>query len=113
MNTLRLIIGFVIILIVAVVVVANIGGESLTTVRLLAAEKAVTVGVLILFSWACGVVSYAIIALVGEIQTRARLARSQREKDVLMRELNDLRNLPLAGEEPLPPSGETEGKEQT
>jgi uncharacterized integral membrane protein len=100
MNTLRLIIGFIIILVVAVVVVANLQSDRLTTVRLLAAEKTTSVGVVILLAWAFGVVSFAIYALVGEIQLRTRLARSQREKEQMMRELTELRNLPLAGEEP-------------
>jgi uncharacterized integral membrane protein len=100
MNTLRLIIGFIIILVVAVVVVANLQGDRATTVHLLAAEKQTSVGVVILLAWAFGVLSFGIYALVGEIQLRTRLARSQREKEQMMRELTELRNLPLVGEEP-------------
>jgi hypothetical protein len=45
------------------------------------------------------VVSYLIFALLGEIRLRTRLARQKRETELLMRELNDLRNLPVNAED--------------
>lgn len=95
MNTVRLIIGLVILFVVAALAVFNMRPENDVVIRLASGEAHTTAGVLMLCAWAAGVVSYLIFALLGEIRLRTRLARQKRETELLMRELNDLRNLPV------------------
>lgn len=99
MNTVRLIIGLVILFVVAAIAVFNMHSENDVMIRLASGEVRTTAGVLILIAWAAGVVSYLIFALLGEIRLRTRLARQKRETELLMRELNDLRNLPVNAED--------------
>ncbi|MEO0108587.1 MAG: hypothetical protein ABIK62_05380 [candidate division WOR-3 bacterium] len=99
MNTLRLIVAFVIILVVVVLVSANLGPESATKLVILGKSYTTSAGVLVILSWIFGILSYLVFALIGEIRLRARLARQRRENETLTRELTELRNLPLAGEE--------------
>ena len=106
MNTLRLVVAFVIILIVAVLVSANLGTSHSATLTVLGKDFEVSVGVLMLGAWVFGVFSYLVFALLGEIRLRTRLARQKHENEQLMHELNDLRNLPLAGDEPAEPAGD-------
>jgi len=89
-NTVRLIIGLVILFVVAAIAVFNMHPENDVMIRLASGEARTTAGVL---------VSYAIFALLGEVRLRTRLARQKRETELLMRELNDLRNLPVNTED--------------
>jgi uncharacterized integral membrane protein len=95
MTVVRLIVVFVIAIIMVAVVVANREPASLD---LLVKRIDMPLYTVILLAWVFGLVSYAVFALFGEIRLRTRLARSRREIDGLTRELNDLRNLPLAEE---------------
>jgi uncharacterized integral membrane protein len=104
-NTLRLIVGFVILLIVAVLVAGNLDDSHRATLTVLGKPIDATTGVLVLSAWLCGVISYFFFSVIGEIRLRARLARQKRENEQLMHELNDLRNLPLA-DEPAAPAEE-------
>jgi uncharacterized integral membrane protein len=109
-NTLRLIIGLVILFVVAAIAVFNMHPENDVMIRLASGEARTTAGMLLLISWAAGVVSYAIFALLGEVRLRTRLARQKRETELLMRELNDLRNLPVNTEDEGRPEGAREEK---
>jgi uncharacterized integral membrane protein len=99
-----LIVVFVIAIIMVALVVAN---RQFTRLDLIVTQIDVPEFVVVLIAWGFGMISYAIFALIGEIRLRTRLARQKRETDLLMRELNDLRNLPLAGEESGSPAEET------
>jgi hypothetical protein len=98
-NTLRLIIGLVIVFVVAAITVFNMHPENDVLIRLASREAHTSGGILFLIAWALGVASCAIIALLGEIRLHTRLARQKRETELLMRELNDLRNLPVNAED--------------
>jgi hypothetical protein len=98
-NTLRLVIGLVILFAVAALTVFNMHPENDVLIRLASREAHTSGGILFLISWALGVASCAIIALLGEIRLHTRLARQKRETELLMRELNDLRNLPVNAED--------------
>ena len=74
MNTVRLIIGLVILLVVAAIAVFNMHPENDVLIRLASGEVRTTAGVLILIAWGAGVISYLIFALLGEIRLRTRLA---------------------------------------
>lgn len=99
MNTVRLIVAFVIVLVVVVAVSANLDQTSGVVFRFLGMKRNTTVGVLVILSWGAGVVSYFVFSVMGEIRLRTRLARQRREIEALTHELSDLRNLPLAGDE--------------
>jgi uncharacterized integral membrane protein len=98
-NTVRLIIGLVILFVVAAIAVFNMHADNNVTVNLASRPVETTAGILILVAWAAGVVSYLIFALLGELRLRTRLARQKHEAELLMRELNDLRNLPVNAED--------------
>jgi uncharacterized integral membrane protein len=96
MTVVRLILVFIVAIVVVAVVVAN---REPTRLDLVVTRIDVPQYTVVLLAWGFGLFSYAIFALIGEIRLRTRLARSRREIDALTRELTDLRNLPLAGEE--------------
>lgn len=98
MTVLRLIIVFLIAIVMVAVVVANL--DTTTTLKLVAGTlDNVSLALVLVIAWGFGLLSYAIFALLGEIRLRNRLARQKREFDLLTRELNDLRNLPLSGDD--------------
>lgn len=60
--------------------------------------QGVSVALLGLISFGFGVFSIVLFALAGEIRLRARARRLQREIEAMRKEINALRNLPLASE---------------
>ena len=109
MNVLRLVIIFVIAIVMVAVVVANRDPAHLD---LVVTKIDVPMFVVVLIAWGFGLVSYAIFALIGEIRLRTRLARHGRETEMLTRELNELRNLPLSDEQPSEDGREPTAKNQ-
>jgi Mn2+/Fe2+ NRAMP family transporter len=96
---LRAIIALIIVLVVAAITVFNMHPENEVVIRLASREAHTSGGILFLIAWLLGVVSYAILALLGDIRLHTRLARQKRENESLLRELNDLRNLPVNAED--------------
>lgn len=109
MNTVRLIIGLVILFVVVVIALFNM--DQHVMVRLASSTPYARVGLVILVSWLAGVVSCWLIAILGEIRLRTRLASQKRETELLMRELNDLRNLPVNAEDEVKVEAATEEKQ--
>lgn len=97
MNIVRLVMIFIVVVVIMILAILN----SETRVNLVFFTKNyenVRLIFLLLYSFLFGVVSLFLFALASEIGLRRELHKKRKENEMLLEELNTLRNLPLGSE---------------